>query len=85
MKIINNLGRPLPAATILFAGVEVKTDDLGRAVFEQVPLEVNGMPIEYEVKVLKDSEALYSGVIKFSRAKTTETIVAELYDLKIKV
>jgi len=57
----------------------------GEVVYSQVPLEVNGSPISYELRVGRDGEIIYSGVIEVSRAKTSLVVMAELYDLKIRV
>jgi len=85
IRVVDPMGRPISGATVSLAGIEAKTDASGEVVYSQVPLEVNGSPISYELKVSRDGEVIYSGVIEVSRVKTSLVVMAELYDLKIRV
>ena len=85
LRVVDPKGRPLARAVVEFGGVSDETDAFGRALFQQVPLEVNGTPLAYEVRVIEDGNVIYSGVEEVSRSKTTITIIGELYDLKVRV
>jgi len=85
IKVVDPKGRPISGATVSLAGVEAKTDARGEVIYSRVPLEVDGSPISYELKVSRDGEIIYSGVIEVSRAKTSLVVMVELYDLKIRV
>jgi len=85
IRVVDPVGRPISGVTVSLAGIEAKTDARGEVVYGQVPLEVNGSSISYELKVSRDGEVIYSGVIEVSRAKTSLVVMAELYDLKIRV
>ena len=85
IRVVDPKGRPISGATVSLAGVEAKTDARGEVIYSRVPLEVDGSPISYELKVSRDGEIIYSGVIEVSRAKTSLVVMVELYDLKIRV
>jgi len=69
IRVVDPVGRPISGVTVSLAGIEAKTDARGEVVYSQVPLEVNGSPISYELKVSRNGEVIYSGVIEVSRLK----------------
>ncbi len=85
LKVLDPEGRPIPGARVYLGRASALTDAEGEAVFQLVPLEYEGSPISYEVRVEVGGQVVFRGVEEVSRSRTTLTLVAELYDLKIRV
>ena len=86
VRVVDLGGEPIGGAIIRLAGVEARTDSMGEAIFQQIPLESEDhRSIRYNIEVIRNESLLYSGVIEVSRARTSLTIVIELYDLRVKV
>jgi hypothetical protein len=84
ITVVDREGKPVGSAKITVGKVTVQTDSDGKALLERVPLETEGRGIEYEIKVERDGLTITEKVT-FSRSKTTHTIIAALFSLKVRV
>ncbi|MCX8192702.1 MAG: carboxypeptidase-like regulatory domain-containing protein, partial [Nitrososphaeria archaeon] len=85
VSVVDRRGDPIAGATVKFGPVEKTTDSAGKAYFEQVPLETAGKGIAYDVSVVREGFTVFSGRETVSRAKTTVTVIGELFSLKVRV
>lgn len=85
VKVVDVGGEPVSGALVRLGEAEARTDPQGTASFRQVPLESDGRPIEYWLGVEVDGSVVYSGSVELSRSRRSVAVVAELYDLKVRV
>ncbi|MEM2366596.1 MAG: carboxypeptidase regulatory-like domain-containing protein, partial [Nitrososphaerota archaeon] len=85
VNVVDAQGRPVSGAEVSLGAVKAKTDAAGKAVFESVPLESEGKGIAYQVVVTREGEEVYKATEKFSTAKTSITVIGQLFDLSVLV
>ncbi len=85
INVVDAQGRPVSGAEVSLGAVKAKTDAAGKAVFESVPLESEGKGIAYQVVVTREGEEVYKATEKFSTAKTSITVIGQLFDLSVLV
>ncbi|MEM4545544.1 MAG: hypothetical protein QW328_02080 [Nitrososphaerota archaeon] len=85
VNVVDAQGRPVSGAEVSLGAVKAKTDAAGKAVFESVPLESEGKGIAYQIVVTREGEEVYKATEKFSTAKTSITVIGQLFDLSVLV
>ncbi len=85
INVVDGKGRAIAGAEVSLGPVKAKTDAAGKAVFESVPLEREGRGIAYQITVTREGEVVYRETETFSVAKTSITVIGELYDLSVLV
>ncbi|MEM3951993.1 MAG: carboxypeptidase-like regulatory domain-containing protein, partial [Nitrososphaerota archaeon] len=84
ITVVDREGKPVGGAKVTIGKATLSTDSEGKAVFQQVPLEKGARGITYDVSVERDGVTIKES-ITFSRSKTTATLIAELFTLKVRV
>lgn len=85
VRVVDVRGDPVSGAFVRLGEAEARTDSQGTAFFQQVPLESDGKPIEYGLGVEVNGSVVYVGSVELSRSRRSVAVVAELYDLKVRV
>ena len=81
IKVVDLDGRPVAGAAIKLAGQDVGlTDSQGVVIVGQVPLDN-----DYEITVNKEGVEVGSDRVRFTAAKTSATIKADIYDITVLV
>ncbi|MCS7136021.1 MAG: carboxypeptidase-like regulatory domain-containing protein [Aigarchaeota archaeon] len=85
VNVVDGKGSPVAGAEVSLGAVKAKTDAAGKAVFESVPLEREGKGISYQIVVVREGEEVYRTTETFSTAKTSITVIGQLFDLSVSV
>ncbi|PUA33829.1 MAG: hypothetical protein B9J98_02525, partial [Candidatus Terraquivivens tikiterensis] len=85
INVVDGKGRAIAGAEVSLGPVKAKTDAEGRAVFENVPLEIEGKGISYKITVVREGAKVFEETETFSVAKTSITVIGELFDLSVLV
>ena len=83
INVVDGKGRPVAGAEVSLGAVKAKTDAAGKAVFESVPLEREGKGITYQIVVIREGEEVFRDTETFSVAKTSVTVIGQLFDLSV--
>jgi len=85
VSVVDREGNPIAGAEVTFGKVTKKTDAMGKAYFEQVPLEGEAGGVSYDITVKREGAVVFSGSETVSKSKTTLTFIGELFTLKVRV
>ena len=81
LNVVDFDGRPVAGAAITFAGQDIgSTDNQGILIVGQVPLDN-----DYGITVNKEGVEVGSDRVRFTAAKTSATIKADIYDITVLV
>ncbi|RLG07810.1 MAG: hypothetical protein DRN68_04850, partial [Thaumarchaeota archaeon] len=85
VSVVDTKDRPIVGAEVTFGKVTKTTDAAGKAYFEGVPLEKDGVGISYDVTIKREGYVVFSGSETVSKARTTITEIGELFTIKVRV